>query len=83
MAWPSTSRMEVVAVLWRGILSAPPAKKAAGSIATAISTKNSAPICHGSRASKAWVASDNKRVDDRNTLPLAVLHDRVTPISLL
>jgi hypothetical protein len=57
MAWPSTSRMEVVAVLGPWILSAPPAQKAAGSIATAISTKNSAPICHGSCASKAWVAS--------------------------
>ena len=45
-----------------GILSAPPAKKAAGSIATAISTKNSAPICHGSRASRAWVASGTTRV---------------------
>jgi hypothetical protein len=62
MAWPSTSRIEVVAVLWAGILSAPPAKKAAGSIATAISTKNSAPICHGSRASRAWVASGTTRV---------------------
>ena len=33
--------MEVVAVLCAGILSAPPAQKAAGSIAIAISTKNS------------------------------------------
>jgi hypothetical protein len=39
--------MELFAVLRPGILSAPPAKKAAGNIAIAISMKNRAPICQG------------------------------------
>ena len=62
MAWPSTSRSEVFDLSSSGILSAPPARKAAGSIATAIKTKSSAPVCHGARASNAWVVSGTTSV---------------------
>ena len=54
--------MEVVAVECPGILSAPPAQYAAGNIAIAIATKSSTPICHGSRASTAWVMSGTTSV---------------------
>jgi hypothetical protein len=49
-------------VLCPGNLSAPPAKKAAGSIAIASSTKKNIPICHGLWESRAWVATGTKRV---------------------
>ena len=54
-AAPSTVRIEVLAGPWPGILSAPPAQKAAGSMATPRATKNNTAICQGWCASSPWV----------------------------
>jgi len=64
-------------VLCPGILSAPPAKKPAGNIPIAISVKNNAPICHGSCARRACVASGTRRVPSdpaAETTPSVLLH---------
>src|SRR6185437_13725729 len=76
MAWPSTSRGEAFALAWPGSLSAPPDQYAAGSMARASSTRNSAPICHGSRARRLWVASGMTNVPRQpiaETMPTVVL----------